>query len=66
MLGLHGQLRPACEPDLSGTRTRSISYDVELTLRIEDQEIMTPMITWPDDFPSNSNESSRIPIEGAS
>jgi len=40
-------------------------YDVELTLRIEGQKIMTPVITWPDDFPSNSNESSRIPIEGA-
>lgn len=40
-------------------------YDVEITVNVDDELILTPVITWPEDFPSNSNESSPIRIEEA-
>lgn len=38
-------------------------YDVMMTFSVDDQEIMSPAFTWPDDFPSNSNESFQKTVD---
>lgn len=37
-------------------------YDVALTIKLDGADFGDAVITWPDDFPTNSNESARIPL----
>src|SRR5690606_31264579 len=38
-------------------------FSVEITVTIDGEELDLPAISWPDDFPANSDESSRSPID---
>lgn len=40
-------------------------YDLMISFSVDDQQIMSPTFTWPDDFPSNSNESPRKTVDPA-
>lgn len=41
-------------------------YDVTISFTIDEKQTMSPTFTWPDDFPSDSNESSRETVDPAS
>lgn len=41
----------------------SAPYDVTISFSLDETLIMSPTFTWPDDFPSNSNESSRKTVD---
>lgn len=44
----------------------SAPYDVGVSFNIDETLFTSPTFTWPDDFPSNSNESSRKTVDPAS
>lgn len=44
----------------------SAPYNVALSFTIDETLLASPTFTWPDDFPSNSNESSRKTLDPAS
>lgn len=38
-------------------------YEVTISFALDDQRIESPTFTWPDDFPADSNESSRKTVD---
>jgi len=38
-------------------------YEVVINVSIDDHDVVGQAITWPDDYPSNSNESRRVPAQ---
>jgi hypothetical protein len=43
----------------------SAPYDVMITFNVDEMLVTSPTFTWPDDFPANSNESTRKVVNPA-
>jgi hypothetical protein len=41
-------------------------YEVVVKVTLDDRDVVGQAITWPGDYPSNSNESRRVPLQSAS